>query len=196
MPKPIIVLIFALGVTTAAQQVPQHLRGRCVIKRELPTSTISCWDDKEAKQLIGTTIEYRTNSFRWKDKVVNHPAINVRVLTAKQFHDENSGSGANSSQVTFQQLGIRAPYVRQVELAHEAADITGATTETPGDRVLMKGRNTIVFSVCNVYFEAQRAPLSTSAKKSRSVPRTWTSLSLCHKMVPCSHSKRGRSSIG
>jgi hypothetical protein len=151
---------------------PQHLRGRWVIKRELPTSTISCWDDKEAKQLIGTTIEYRTNSFRWKDKVVNHPAINVRVLTAKQFHDENSGSGANSSQVTFQQLGIRAPYVRQVELAHEAADITGATTETPGDRVLMKGRNTIVFSVCNVYFEAQRAPLSTSAKKSRSVPRT------------------------
>jgi hypothetical protein len=43
-----------------------------------------------------------------------------------------------------------------VSIEHPPAEITRATTEIPGDLLLLKNRNTIVFSVCNVYFEAKR----------------------------------------
>jgi hypothetical protein len=36
-------------------------------------------------------------------------------------------------------------------------DITGATTEVPGDSVLLAGPNRIVVSACGVYFEATRS---------------------------------------
>jgi len=140
----------------AAQNIPQDLVGKWVIQREIPTRTISCWGEKEAKAIIGTDIEYTADSFRWKDIVVKHPTITVAIVSAEQFQRENSSPGANGSQVSFRQLGIDAPEMKQVSINHEPAEITGATTEIPGDEVLLKNRNAIVFSVCNVYFEAKR----------------------------------------
>ena len=46
--------------------------------------------------------------------------------------------------------------MKQVSIGHAPATISSATTEIPGDVVLLKNRNAIVFSVCNVYFEAKR----------------------------------------
>ena len=60
-----------------------------------------------------------------------------------------------SSQVSFRTLGIRSAKVKQVQLGHPPADITGATTEIPGDKVLLKNKNKIVFSVCNVFFAGE-----------------------------------------
>jgi hypothetical protein len=62
----------------------------------------------------------------------------------------------NGSQVSFRQLGISASETKQVSIEHPPAEITKATTEIPGDLLLLKNRNTIIFSVCNVYFEAKR----------------------------------------
>jgi hypothetical protein len=45
-----------------------------------------------------------------------------------------------------------------VTIHHPDAAITGATTEIPGDEVLLKSTNQIIFAVCNVYFEATRLP--------------------------------------
>jgi hypothetical protein len=42
---------------------------------------------------------------------------------------------------------------------HAPANITGATTEIPGDKILPKDIDALIFSVCNVYFEAQRVPV-------------------------------------
>ena len=53
-------------------------------------------------------------------------------------------------------------YKRQ---GHEPANITGATIEIPGDDVLIKDKNTIIFSVCNVYYEARRRPVSSGNRK-------------------------------
>jgi hypothetical protein len=78
-------------------------------------------------------------------------------VTAEHFHDENSGHGADSSQVTFQELGIERAATTEVIIKHPDANLSGATTEIPGDDVLIKDRSTIVFSVCNVYFEARHA---------------------------------------
>ncbi|HEY6445691.1 MAG TPA: hypothetical protein VIY53_04470 [Acidobacteriaceae bacterium] len=77
-------------------------------------------------------------------------------MSAIQFHDEYSGGGAADSQIDFAQLGIRAPSVTIVKLSHADADITGATVEIPGDWALLKDNNTIILSVCNLYFEAHR----------------------------------------
>jgi hypothetical protein len=140
----------------AAQNVPQELVGKWVIQRELPTRTISCWGEKEAKAIIGTEIEYTVDSLRWKHVVVKHPAVAVAVVSAEQFQRDNSSPSVNGSQVSFRQLGIDALEMKQVSINHAPAKITSATTEIPGDDVLLKNRNAIVFSICNIYFEAKR----------------------------------------
>jgi hypothetical protein len=140
----------------AAQNVPQELVGKWVIQRELPTRTISCWGEKEAKAIIGTVIEYTVDSLRWKHVVVKHPTVAVAVVSAEQFQRDNSSPSVNGSQVSFRQLGIDALEMKQVSINHAPAKITSATTEIPGDDVLLKNRNAIVFSICNIYFEAKR----------------------------------------
>lgn len=139
-----------------AQNIPQELIGKWVIQRELPARTISCWGEKEAKAIIGSQIEYTANSFRWKRVVVEHPMVKIRVVSAEQFERENSSPSVNGSQVSFRQLGINAAETKEISIDHPPAEITKATTEIPGDLLLLKNRKTIVFSVCNVYFEAKR----------------------------------------
>ena len=80
----------------------------------------------------------------------------AKTISADAFHDEHSGRGTNSSQVTFQQLGIAAKEAMQVSIQHPPANIAEETLEIPGDEVVVKDKNTIVFSVCGIYFEAQR----------------------------------------
>jgi hypothetical protein len=163
-------IILATFATTAmAQAIPSELWGTWVVRRELPTSTISCWGETEARAIIGTEIEYGADSFRWKDKITRHPTADVSVLTAKQFHDENSGQGANSSQVSFDQLGIKGSTAKQVTINHPGATskLPGEPSEIPGDVVLLKSHNTIVSSVCNVYFEAKRVVASSPGKGNR-----------------------------
>ena len=74
-------------------------------------------------------------------------------MTDSDFRRENNGSTTPAS---FAQLGIRTREVLEVDLQHEDMDITGATTEVPGDSVLLAGPNRIVVSACGVYFEATR----------------------------------------
>lgn len=152
-------LIFFLILATsglAAAQIPRELVGKWGIERQLPTKTISCWGDEDAKKIIGSEIEYKKDSFRWKDILIQHPAVELRTISAQQFERKNSSPSVNGSQISFRQLGIGTTHAKQVSITHPPAEITSATTEIPGDEVLLKDHNTIVFSVCNLYFEAKR----------------------------------------
>jgi hypothetical protein len=160
------VVLLALVTGGAAQIIPSQLWGKWRIRNEVPTSTISCWSEAEAKAIIGTEIEYAADYFRWRNVITKHPAAEVREVEAEQFRVENSGEGASSSQVSFHQLGINAPKATQVTINHPPADVTGGTTEIPGDKVLLADRNTIIFSVCNVYFEAKRVTAPRKSTKS------------------------------
>ena len=142
--------------TAQGQTVPEQIWGKWVVNRKIPTTTISCWDEAEAKTLLGTQIEYSSEVFRWKDVVTAHPTAEAKMVNAEQFHDDNSGKGSNSSQITFRQLGITAKQVMLISIHHPPAQIAGGTIEIPGDEVLMKNKDTIIFAVCNVYFEAKR----------------------------------------
>jgi hypothetical protein len=156
-----IVMFLGLLRTTPAQSIPKELWGRWVVRKEVPTTAIACWGEEQAERLIGTEVEYSAGSFRWREVVTKNPTAEITTLTAKQFHDENSGRGTNSSQITFEQLGINSGKVTQVIIHHPAANITKATVEIPGDSVLIKDKNTIIFSVCSVYFEAERSVTSS-----------------------------------
>jgi hypothetical protein len=157
-------LMVLLGVASSApaqslppaQPAPKDIWGHWIVTRQLPASTISCWGEAEAQKLIGTELAYSAQSFRWKNIRTKNPTATTRALTAQQFYDENSGGGSNSSQVTFAQLGIKSDHVLEIKISHPDAGITGATREIPGDTVLSTDKNTIIFSVCNIYFEAKR----------------------------------------
>ena len=148
--------LFLMSTIVMAQNIPQELVGKWIVQREIPTRTISCWGKKEAKAIIGTEIAYTTDFFRWKRLVIEHPAVEVAVVSAEQFQTDNSSPSANGSQISFTQLGITIPRAKQVTIKHPPAKVTDATTEIPGDIVLLKNHDALVFSVSNIYFEAKR----------------------------------------
>lgn len=158
-------VLLAFASVLVGQGIPQDLRGAWVVSRVIPTRTISCWGQKEANRLIGTVIEYRSDSFRWKNLVTAHPSVTTSIMDADQFEREYSGGGAADSRVTFGELGIQAQQATIIQLGHAAANITGASIEIPGDWALIKGGNAIVIAVCNVYFEAHRQRYSSLSKR-------------------------------
>jgi hypothetical protein len=180
----LIIVLATFAPSALPQTIPSELWGTWVVRRELPTSTISCWGETEARALIGTEIEYRADFFRWKDKIASHPTGNVSVVTAKQFHDENSGQGANSSQVTFGQLGIKETTAKQVAINHPGtrSELPSEPSEIPGDDVLLKNHDTIIFSICNLYFEAERVAASTPGDNGKDPHRPTCTTESCRKI--------------
>jgi hypothetical protein len=153
------ILVFALFNTVVfaqAQSIPKEIWGTWTIQRQLSTKTISCWGEKDAKKIIGTQIEYSEKIFRWNKVTTHSPKAEEEIVTADQFTTKNSSPSLNGSQVNFQDLGIAAKEAMEISISHEPANVSGASTEIPGDEVLVKDANTIVFSVCNFYFEAKR----------------------------------------
>ncbi|HUA14368.1 MAG TPA: hypothetical protein VMG31_03655 [Verrucomicrobiae bacterium] len=150
-----LLLVLIISSSACGQAIPRELWGKWRIARELPARTISCWGESDAKKIIGTQVEYSERFFRWNQITISNPASEARVVTANQFREENSSPSSNGSQVDFRQLGISAEEVKEISIHHERANVSGATVEIPGD-VLVKDENTIVFSVCNLYFEAER----------------------------------------
>ncbi len=145
--------------TTAkpATPMPAELLGTWTIRKILPTQTIGCWDEKQAKALIGTELIYKADSLRWKTTSARYVNSTVTIVKAHDFAADNSGS---QSSVTFKDLGIAASEVKQIAIEHPDVTIDdgskGGTTEMPGDTVMVKSSSALVFSVCNVYFEADR----------------------------------------
>ena len=153
------ILCLLLAFPTAAlpsHEIPPQLRGTWIITRLIPTRTISCWGQREANRLLGTSVHYSTDSFQWKSYSVERAAVIAQDWTAEGFSREYSGGGAADSYVDFGELGIPSSTATVIIIQHPPADITGATVEIPGDWVLLKNRNTIILSVCNLYFEAHR----------------------------------------
>src|SRR5258708_8283423 len=89
------VVVSLSAATARAPKVPTEIWGTWKIVRTLPTRTISCWGDKEAKSIIGTEIEYTPTSFRWKRFTIRDPKVTERVVSPEQYPAENSGQGSN-----------------------------------------------------------------------------------------------------
>lgn len=152
----LLIAIAALRTISTAQSIPKDIWGTWVIRRQLQTTTVACWGNEDAKKLLGTQLEYSEKLFRWNNTTVSDPTAEARTITAQEFEDENSGIGIHSTPITLQQLGIKQDHVSEVMIQHSPAHIWPETSEIPGDDILLKLPDTIVFSVCNIYFEAKR----------------------------------------
>lgn len=137
----------------AAEQLPSSLRGTWRIARILPTTNSGCWTRQDAQSLVGTTLTYSQNAMRWRGGVVRLDDIFTREVSGDEFANENSGPEQPAS---FAQLGIRAGAVTEVDMQHPDAAVLPASTEIPGDSVMMIAPDRIVVSACGVYFEAVR----------------------------------------
>ncbi|HEY2461143.1 MAG TPA: hypothetical protein VGI16_10050 [Candidatus Acidoferrum sp.] len=81
-------LIFQLLSSVPQQTIPKELWGTWIVQREIPTRTITCWDERQAKKLIGTQIEYSATLFRWNKVVTRNPIAEVTTIGARQFQRE------------------------------------------------------------------------------------------------------------
>ena len=144
-------------IPTPGGKIPQELLGKWIVRKILPTETIGCLDNKQAQALVGTEIEYRADSFRWKTTNVRSSGSSTNMIGAQEFAQDSSGSG---SHVDFNQLGIAASAVEQITISHPAVKIAeltlNASGAVPGESILVEGPNTIIFDICNTYFEARR----------------------------------------
>jgi hypothetical protein len=157
------VLICTVSVAWA-EQLPASLRGTWRITRILPTTNSGCWTPEQAQSLVGTTLTYSQNQMRWRGGAVRVEDIYTRVVSAEDFSKENAGPEPAS----FAQLGVRAAELVEVDMQHEDAAVLPASTEVPGDSVLMVAPERIVVSACGVYYEATHARSLERASLARS----------------------------
>jgi len=158
-----LVVVVAIGIEAlagGAQSLPSQLAGSWKITHLLPTHNTACWDTTQAQPLLGSTLVYGATAMRWRGGEVPLQGITMRMVTGAEFKKENSGDDGAAD---FMQLGIRSGSVLEVDMQHEDADITGASTEVPGDSVLIAGPNRIIVSACGVFFEARRSGMTTAS---------------------------------
>jgi hypothetical protein len=137
----------------SAESLPPALQGTWRIAKLLPTTNVGCWTTEQATPLVGSVLVYSPKTMTWKGGSVPLLGVSTRVVDSDDLKAE---SGGGSKPADFAQLQIGGTSVLEVNLQHEDADITGATTEVPGDSVLLAAPNRIVGSACGVYFEATR----------------------------------------
>jgi len=146
-------LVMFLGVAVGsvhAQAVPPSLLGKWRVVKIIPTHNDQCWDEARAKTMLGSILTYQPHAMVWSGGSVDIAEALSRTQTRRSFQDEY--------QVSFDELGIKAASVTEIDLQHEDADVTGATTEIPGDTILLAGPGRILVSACRVYYEAVRVP--------------------------------------
>ena len=144
-------IVFGMILTGSllyAQTMPSSIAGAWRIGKILPTANTQCWDKARAQTLVGSTLTYKPHVLGWKGGDIPVTDALTRTLSAHKFLDEYK--------VDLATLGIHAASVTEVDLQHEDADITGATTEVPGDTVLVAGPGRIIVSACGVFYTATR----------------------------------------
>jgi hypothetical protein len=138
-----------LFLVSNPQSMPVAIRGQWHIVKILPTAgNVACWDEEKAKELVGSNLAYSPGRMVWKGGEVEIPEALTRSLSQRKFQEEYK--------VDLAELGIRAASVTEIDLQHDDADITGATTEVPGDTIVLAGPNRIVVSACGVFYSAVR----------------------------------------
>jgi hypothetical protein len=147
--------LLCLSTAGSAEPLPPALKGSWRITQVLPTTNDGCWKRERALPLVGTLLTYRPGAMIWRGGVVRVQEVTLRNLTNAEFRKENPGAAGPAD---FAQLGITAAQVQEVDLQHEDADITGVSTEVPGDSILLVSPARIIVSACGVYMEARRVP--------------------------------------
>ena len=143
-------LLLAFAAAASPQAMPASLLGRWRIERVLPTHNVACWDEARARTLLGTSLRFEPGRLRGAAGETTVTETLSRTLSRRKFQEEYK--------VDLPELTVRAETVTELDLQHEDADYTGATTEVPGDTVVLAGPGRIVVSACGVFYLAVRVP--------------------------------------
>ncbi len=149
-----VALLAGTAVGSGAQSMPASIAGSWRITRIVTSGRTACWDEARARTLLGSTLTYTQGTMSWMGGNVPVPEVLTRTLSRRKYQDEYK--------VDLAELGIRADSIVEIDLQHEDADVTGATTEVPGDTVLLNstgrgGHPELLLSACGVYYAAVRA---------------------------------------
>ena len=152
-----VVLVGWQSGALAQERLPQQVAGTWKITRVLPArSGAACWSDKDAQPLVGSLLAYTQHTMRWQGGSVPLHGVTTRAVSSADLAEESPAATGRPA-LRLADLGIQAKGVTEVNLQHDDADITGSTTEVPGDSVLVAGPGRIVVSACGVYLEAVRS---------------------------------------
>jgi hypothetical protein len=139
--------------------IPRELVGRWVVRKYFSLQGVTCWDEKQARAIVGTVLEYRADNFLWNGKTIRNLGAKTSEVTASDFAADNAG-GSGGGQVSFSQLGISTPTVSQVEIRHPDVAVYNKASDccaaVPGETVFLKSPNVIIFSLCGIFYEASR----------------------------------------
>ena len=137
-----------LCASSRAQAIPASVAGRWRIVKIIPTKNVQCWDEARAKMLVGSTLFYRAHAMVWQGGTESITEALTRTISRRDFQGEYT--------VSFDELGIHAESITEIDLQHEDADVTGGSTEVPGDTIVLTGPGRIVVSACGVFYSAVR----------------------------------------
>ncbi|MGO2370465.1 MAG: hypothetical protein ACTH6H_17790, partial [Serratia sp. (in: enterobacteria)] len=129
LPLVVLTCVSAIQVQaaeTVAEPIPKTLLGNWHVSKILPTQTVGCWDEQQAKSLIGGKISYKTDGFNWNGTALKSDGATVSTVEAQEFVEDNSGS---SSYIDFPMLGISTPAVERVVIQHADTAIKGITDQ-------------------------------------------------------------------
>jgi TonB family protein len=142
--------------------VPEDLQGTWVVKRYIPLYTgVGCFGEEEINSLVGTVIEYKANSIHWNDRTLPVSRVESANLSAEQFVHSQEPTGSYGGVVTFRDFGIQADAVHKITIEHPEVDLGWGDTSFPGDNGLLKTPTTLLYTVCNVWFEVEKQSAPT-----------------------------------
>jgi hypothetical protein len=123
-----------------------------VVRKHIQTEGVTCWDEKQARAIVGTMLDYEPDGFRWNGKYMRNLGTKV--------HEINANDIALYNRVTLSQLGIPSPMVKEIEIQHPDAQVFDKTSDccsaVPGEAVIMKSSSVLIFSLYGVFYEASR----------------------------------------
>ena len=132
------------GWSKACAQMPKELAGCWQTTRALQTSNPQSLSPAEARAFLGRKLRFTPSLARSGDAVLKAPQYYVRQVKASDF--------ADAFTITLKDIGISGDSAVEVDIYREKNQLT----EFPGNLVLLKNKQSILWNWRGVFFEAKR----------------------------------------
>jgi len=142
---PLLVAVLALFAIPIAQaQLPKDLAGCWLTTQILRTANVQTMGPAEAHSFIGRKLIFSASTARSGSTVLRSPEYYVRQVKGSDF--------ADAFQIRLEDIGIPTDSATEVDIYREKSQLT----EFPGNLLLLKDKETLVWNWRGTFFEAKR----------------------------------------
>jgi hypothetical protein len=143
-------ILFMLAVTPAAfAQMPKELGGCWQTTKALQTSNVQSLSQAEARAFLGRKLIFSPTLARSGDTALQSPQYYVRQVADAEF--------ADAFRITLRDIGITGKSAVEIDIYREKNQLS----EFPGNLVLLKDKQSIIWNWRGVFFEASHCPISS-----------------------------------